>query len=422
VSDTVRNTTPPSPAQVRPAQAQQALPLDDTHPAAQPTAQPTVASLQALATSNQIRNRTRARTRNRARDQRARRVAPAWHPAARVFTRPATPAHATSAIGADFPLSQQPVQYTSILGITRTILGKYVLERGDTGEPLAIVGAEYATVPHAEAARFLASVLDATCGQTALIDSAALIGHTLTRGGATGSEKLLLSARLPDGLLLDPRGRGDQLDWYLNCVSSLDGRSRFYLGNLPVRVLSGATQAVPDVPSPDGTGPVPLSWACIHKRILDDRLNGAPDHTTRNAAAALTAARAAYHTAAETLIRTHATPDDLGRMITAIHGPPPKGVTGQAQAARRAWQERRDRIMTNGYEHPSQERIAGTAWGHFSAFTLDQRDHTSPRPRGAMTRAQRLAILTVDELGDAQATRQTAALAWTLAWQLTQQD
>jgi hypothetical protein len=108
-------------------------------------------------------------------------------------------------------------------------------------------------------------------------------------------------------------------------------------------------------------------------------------------------------------------------MITAIHGPPPTGATGQAQAARRAWQERHDRIMTSGYEHPSQAPIAGTAWGHFSVFTLEQRDHTIPRPRGAMTRAQRLAILTVDELGDAQATRQAADRAWQLAWRLTQQ-
>lgn len=330
---------------------------------------------------------------------------PAWYDAGTVYGELVSPERALTDIGAWFDVKKVKIQTSTKR--RQTIPDKFAIVRTDTEEPLAVIGSEYVPFSHKDVASFLERVFGLF---GAWVESAAMIGQNQRYEHATGSEKVLLSAAMPDDIVLDEGGRADYLRWYINSINSLNGRSRLFVGNAPVRLQCGNSEGITRVLGEQGLA---MSWSCMHKALLHTKVARAEETF-----GILTASRDAYRDTAQAMIRAKATEDDLAAIVADIW-PEPKGASGQAAAARKQWRQRTDAIIHRGLTHATQETIAGTAWGVFNAVTLEQRVSTEVRPNGSMPAAVRRAILTADHLGDAKATLSVTDRAWKLAQRLT---
>jgi phage/plasmid-like protein (TIGR03299 family) len=329
---------------------------------------------------------------------------PAWYDAGTVFGEAVTPERALTEIGAWFDVKKVKVQTSTKQRFT--IPDKFAIVNSETGEPLSVVGREYVPFSHKDVADFLERVFGLL---GAWVESAAMIGQNQRFEHATGAEKVLLSARMPEAIVLDEGGRADYLNWYVNAANSLNGRSRLFVANSPVRGVCGNSDGITKVLASSN---LVMHWSCMHKALLPSKVANAEE-----AFGILTAARDAYRDQCEAMIRTKATEDDMAEIVRSIWEEP-KGTTGQAAAARTAWKENTDRIIHRGLTDPTQETIAGTVWGAFNAVTLELRD-AEVRPQGRMSEQVRRAILTADVLGDGKALLTKNEKAWRLAQRKT---
>lgn len=330
---------------------------------------------------------------------------PAWHNMGKVFGEPLHPREALKALRADFGVITVPSRYTAPDGTIHDYPGKVVHLRDDTLEPLSITGDGYEVFTHTEVCDFL-EALFGLFGNW--VESAAFLGRSLTREHASGAEKLLLSAKMPEGIVLDPGGRADWLTMYVNSISSIDGRASYFVGNAPIRNVCGNAEGITRVFGKYGLA---MSWKSPHKSGLRAKVSDASE-----AFGILTEARDAYREEAEAMIRATATVDDVDAMIAEIWG---SKDDAKSKAAVTKWNTRRDLIIAGTFEDETQTNVAGTAWGAFNGFTWYQRNHTETRTKGTfMTPEAKLGILTVDEQGDGAAFRAITDKAWKLSQRL----
>lgn len=95
----------------------------------------------------------------------------------------------------------------------RTMPGKFVNVRTDTGDPLGIVGARYTNVQNHEGFAFLQE----------LAESSDLIWESA--GALRGGRKVFISTRLPDNLVIDAGGIADGIEPHIVFTNSFDGTS-----------------------------------------------------------------------------------------------------------------------------------------------------------------------------------------------------
>ena len=130
--------------------------------------------------------------------------------------------------GLDFDIEQRPVRYT-YKGKQRLFADQFVNVRTDTGDPFAVVGRFYTPVQNRDAFEFLQN----------LADDGSVVFET---AGMTARNRVFVSMRLPETLVVDEGGLNDELMQYVAAFNSHDGQSPFQAVATPWAPLCGNTE------------------------------------------------------------------------------------------------------------------------------------------------------------------------------------
>lgn len=130
--------------------------------------------------------------------------------------------------GLDYDVEQRPARYTW-KGKQRLVPNSYVNVRTDTGDPFAVVGRFYTPVQNRDAFEFLQN----------LADDGSVVFET---AGMTARNRVFVSMRFPETLVIDQGGLNDELMQFIAAFNSHDGQSPFQAVATPWAPLCGNTE------------------------------------------------------------------------------------------------------------------------------------------------------------------------------------
>jgi phage/plasmid-like protein (TIGR03299 family) len=183
---------------------------------------------------------------------------PAWHELGTVIDGGTSDIDTVLQAGRiGFDVVRRPVLYQPTLDSSpKTMAGKFVTVRDDTGAGLGVVGADYEVLQNSYMFEFLQDLVDR---YDVVWDSA---------GALRDGRKVFVSMRLPDTVSIDADGINDQIVPYIAEINSHDGSSMAQIVVSPWRIRCGNTErfAVRDAVT---------RWGVRHTRNARDRIDEA---------------------------------------------------------------------------------------------------------------------------------------------------
>lgn len=163
---------------------------------------------------------------------------PAWHGLGNVIPGGVSDVDEVLRLsGLDYEVLQFPAEYTLPSGARRQVIlagqdkpAAFVNVRGDTMDPLAVVGKIYTPIQAREAFGFLQQL---TGKGDVLWESA---------GAVKNGARVFISLRLPDTLVIDPGGISDTIIPFIVAIDDRTGTSKFQVVATPWRPVCGNTE------------------------------------------------------------------------------------------------------------------------------------------------------------------------------------
>lgn len=147
-----------------------------------------------------------------------------WHGLGKVVEKKMTAAECIKLAGLDFTVKKAGVE-ARIGTKHRTVNGKFVTYRSDTGETFDVVGSRYAIVQNAEAFNFFDPIVGK---KEAMYETAGALGK---------GERIFITAKLPKRIIVGK----DVIDQYLYINSTHDGSGAITVAFTPVRIVCANT-------------------------------------------------------------------------------------------------------------------------------------------------------------------------------------
>ncbi|WP_137991239.1 DUF932 domain-containing protein [Streptomyces vilmorinianum] len=276
---------------------------------------------------------------------------PAWHRLGAVVPGGISDIDTVLRLGQiDFAVTKQPAEYT--WGGTRHVKDDaFVTVRGDTGDPLGIVGSRYQPFQQRQVFDFLEDLAD-THG--VLWESA---------GALRGGRRVFVTMQIPESVVVDRGGLDDEIRLYVVAINSHDGSSQMDTLVTPWRVVCGNTErfALRDAR---------YRWSIRHTAGALDRLEEA-----RRTLGLTVHYGKAFETEETALARTDLAIDEFHRVLADLW-PLDDDATDRSRTIAAKRTERLDAMFRS-----ETERAGRTAYAGERAIT-DYLDHIAPRRPG----------------------------------------
>lgn len=162
--------------------------------------------------------------------------------------------------GIDFDVARRPVLYhpdpTDPAGSPRILPGQFVTVREDTGAGLGVVGDRYEVFQNRDTFSFLQDLTD---NFDVTWESA---------GALREGRRVFVCLRLPETIVIDANGIGDEITPFIAAINSHDGSSLFQVAVTPWRIVCGNTERF-------ALNQARSRWGVRHTRNARDRLDEA---------------------------------------------------------------------------------------------------------------------------------------------------
>lgn len=272
-----------------------------------------------------------------------------WHRLGTVTDAALTAEQALQEAQLDWDVSLAPA-LVKVPGATRLVQvpDKFAVVRdnpsteGEPIIPLGIVGNQYTPIQNREAFGFLDELIEAVGG-----------AHYETAGVLGDGEKVFLTIKMPEDLVIDPNGANDHVEQYILVSNSHNGSSAFTAAVTPVRVVCQNTLTA-------GLRAAKRTWKARHTSNVAARMDEA--RRTLN----LTVKYAEeFAAAAEQMIQQAMTDREFDKLTQRLYGVG-DDASGRTKTAAN---EHRGELVRLFKEAPTNENIRGTRWAAFNAVT-----------------------------------------------------
>lgn len=272
-----------------------------------------------------------------------------WHNLGKVVENAMTAAEALKLARLDWEVKTMPVyaQTPNDKSFPLEIKGKQAVYRDNPskgGDPIIfnVVGDKWTAVQNVEAFAFLDNLVDAKGG-----------AHYETAGVLGQGQKVFMTIKMPNDIVIDPKGSADKIENYILVSNGHDGTLSFTVAVTPIRVVCQNTLTM-------ALKSAERVWRITHTKTISGRMAEA-QHTLQ-----LTVKYAEeLQSVAEQMIQHAYTDRQFSQLVKRLY----PIQTEERDLIKERKQETHDRLNYLFVEAETQANIRGTKWAAFQAVT-----------------------------------------------------